>query len=104
MNKELPYELIIHILSFLEKKFINFKCKKCICKTLKKKICKINTNHIYCHVHRDFDFFHKLSFSQICKQYKCRMCEKNCMNDLFYIFNLGYFCSEKCKNSFILKN
>ena len=76
-----------------EKKFINFKCKKCICKTLKKKICKINTNHIYCHVHRDFDFFHKLSFSQSCKQYKCRMCEKNCMNDLFYIFNLAYFCS-----------
>lgn len=101
---DIPSELIVYILSFLEKKYINYNSKKCICRTLNNRCCKMNTKFIFCQFHRDFDFFHKLSFSQSCKQYKCRMCEKNCMNELFYIFNLAYFCSEKCKNSFILKD
>jgi len=100
----IPSELIVYILSFLEKKYINYKSKKCICRTLNNRCCKINTKFIFCHFHRDLNLFQKLSYPQTSKKIKCEYCEKNCINNLFCLRNCFNFCSDKCKNKFILQH
>lgn len=99
----IPSELIIYILSFLEKKYINFKSKKCIYRTLQNRCCKIKTNAIFCHIHRDYDLANKLSFTQCKTLNKCKICNKNCINENYNVvvnFYKWYFCSEKCKDRF----
>ena len=100
----IPSELIIYILSFLEKKYINFKSKKCIYRTLQNRCCKIKTKFFFCHIHRDYDLAYKLSLTQSTKLNKCEICNKNCINENYNAivdFHKCYFCSEKCKDKFI---
>ncbi len=99
INPYLPDELIVYILSFINRKFINFRStNKCICRTKSQVLCKVLTKNIYCHIHNHLDSFSKLSLSQNINNVKCASCKGYCINTFNYIRAWNTFCSKKCLN------
>lgn len=91
----LPDEIIINILSFINKKFINYRSnKKCICKTKSKSPCKNLTKNIFCHIHRNLDICSKLSLCQNIVIHKCMNCNGNCITKINHKWD--FVCSQKC--------